>query len=233
MRIKAAVRAMAQLVVAVGLAAGVAGGQAPAAPDYVLHSGDDLSIKVFHLPELDQAVRIRPDGKISLQLLNDVQAEGVTPTALAQKLMERYGELFKEPKVAVIVTSFAEQKVFIGGEVGQPTVLPLVGNMTAMSAVIQAGGFRPSARKNQVIVIRNDGKGGVLVQTLDLNNPRQAAAGNTKLQPFDIVYVPQSRISKVDQFVEQYIRQVLPGTLTGGFSYLLGNRTAVVTPAIP
>jgi protein involved in polysaccharide export with SLBB domain len=233
MRFKAAISALAYVVVAGVLAVGVAGGQTTPTPDYVLHSGDDLSIKVFHLPELDQAVRIRPDGKISLQLLNDVQAEGVTPTALAQKLMERYGELFKEPKVAVIVTSFAEQKVFIGGEVGQPAVLPLVGNMTAITAVIQAGGFRPSARKNQVIIIRNDGKGGVTVQTLDLNNPRQAAAGNTRLQPFDVVYVPQSRISKVDQFVEQYVRQVLPGTLTGGFSYLLGNRATVITPTVP
>lgn len=233
MTFKAAISAFAYVVVAGVLAVGVASGQTTPAPDYVLHSGDDLSIKVFHLPELDQAVRIRPDGKISLQLLNDVQAEGVTPTALAQKLMERYGELFKEPKVAVIVTSFAEQKVFIGGEVGQPAVLPLVGNMTAMTAVIQAGGFRPSARKNQVIIIRNDGKGGVTVQTLDLNNPRQAAAGNTRLQPFDVVYVPQSRISKVDQFVEQYVRQVLPGTLTGGFSYLLGNRATVITPTVP
>jgi polysaccharide export outer membrane protein len=202
-------------------------------PEYVLQSGDDLSIRVFHLPELDQAVRIRPDGKISLQVLNDIQAEGLTPNALAHELTTRYAEFFKEPKVAVIVTSFAEQKVFVGGEVGQPTVLPLVGNMTALTAVIQAGGFRPSARKNQVIVIRNDGNGGRLVQTLNLNNPKDVTAANLRLQAFDVVYVPQSRISKVDQFVDQFVRQVLPGTLNGGFSYLSGNRSTVITPAAP
>lgn len=208
------------------------GAAPPARPDYVLQSGDDLSIKVFHVPELEQAVRIRPDGKISLQVLNDIQAEGLTPNALAQELTTRYAEFFKEPKVAVIVTSFAGQKVFVGGEVGQPTVLPLVGNMTALTAVIQAGGFRPTARKSEVIVVRNDGQGGRLVQVLNMNNPKDVTAASLRLQPFDVVYVPQSRISKVDQFVDQYIRQVLPGTLNGGFSYLSGNRTsAVITPA--
>ncbi len=195
---------------------------------YLLQIGDEVSIRVFNNPELDQVVRIRPDGNISAQLVNDVPAEGITPTALAELLARKYAEFYQSPKVSAIVMSFANQKVFVGGEVLQPGAIPLIGRMTALSAIIQAGGFRPSARSDQLILIRNDGQGNRTVHTIDLKHIKENASGDFPLQAFDMLYVPQSKISKADQFVDRYIRQLLPGTLTGGFTYLAGHSVAVV-----
>jgi polysaccharide biosynthesis/export protein len=196
---------------------------------YLLQIGDELAIRVFNCPELDQVVRIRPDGNISAQLVNDIPAEGITPTALAEILTHKYSEFYQAPRVSAIVMSFANQKVFVGGEVLQPGPIPLIGRMTALSAVIQAGGFRPSARSDELILVRNDGHGNRTVRSIDLKHIKENASGDLPLQAFDMLYVPQSRISKADQFVDRYIRQLLPGTLTGGFTYLAGH-TAVVQP---
>jgi polysaccharide biosynthesis/export protein len=203
---------------------------APTHPAYLLQIGDEVAIRVFHNPELDQVVRIRPDGNISAQLVNDIPAEGITPTALAAVLARKYSEFYQAPKVSAIVMSFANQKVFVGGEVAQPGAIPLIGRMTALSAVIQAGGFRPSARSDQLLLIRNDGNGNRSVHSIDLKHIKENAEGDFPLQAFDMLYVPQSRISKADQFVDRYVRQLLPGTLSGGFSYLAGHSVAVVQP---
>ena len=202
---------------------------ASTAEPYRLQTGDDIEIKVFNIPELSQEVQVRPDGMISAQMVNDIPAAGVRPSDLAAQLAEKYSEYFNKPKVSVIVKSFANLKIFVGGEVARPGVMPLVGEMSALSAVIGAGGFRPTARKDQVVLVRNDGRGGRTVQVLNLKNPKDTTVASLMLQPFDILFVPESRISKVDQFVDQNIRQVLPGTLNGGFSYLTGNRSTVVT----
>lgn len=199
-------------------------------PVYLLQSGDELAIRVFNNPELDQIVRIRPDGQISAQLVNDVMAEGLSPTTLGETLTQKYSEFYKAPKVTVIVTSFANQKVMVGGEVSQPGAVSLIGKMTALAAVIQVGGFRPSARTDQVLLIRNDGHGNRLVRSIDLKHIKENASADVSLQAFDVLYVPQSKISKADQFVDRFVRQLLPGTLTGGFSYLTGGNVAILQP---
>jgi protein involved in polysaccharide export with SLBB domain len=200
-----------------------------AATGYRLQTGDDLTIKVFNRPELEETLRIRPDGKLSLVLLPDIQAAGCTPSALEQTLTKRYAEFFQDPRVTVIVRSFANQKVYVSGEVGQPGMIALTGELTALNAVLQAGGFKNSARTDSVILLRKDEHDQPLARRLNLRDVlHKGKAGDVVLQPFDVVYVPKSRIAKVDQFVEQWVRQVLPGTLTGGFSYISGNTVRLV-----
>lgn len=219
------------VVVAVLFNAGLqAQAPTPAAvkPAYVLQRGDEITIKVFEQPELQENVVIRPDGRISVVLLDDVEASGSTVAELDARLTAGYAKFFNAPQVSVIVRTFVNQRIFVGGEVGQPGAIPIVGDMRALEAVLHAGGFRPSARLDSVILLRNDGNDRALVQKLNFKEIL-AKGGDVPLQPFDVIYVPLSRIAKVDKFIDQYVRQLLPISLQGGFLYVLRD-ALTITP---
>lgn len=206
--------------------------QAPSAPQpsvrppYVLQRGDELTIKVFNQPDLLDNVVIRPDGRISVVLLDDVDAAGLTVPELDAALTTGYQRYFKDPQVSVIVRSFTNQRIFVGGEVGKPGPVPIIGDVKALEAILLAGGFTSSARLDSVILLRNDGKDRALVQKLNFKHTL-AKGGDVALQPFDVLFVPLSRIAKVDRFVDQYIRQLIPISLTAGFTYVLGGSVVI------
>jgi polysaccharide export outer membrane protein len=193
---------------------------------YVLQIGDEVSIRVFPQQELNEVVRIRPDGRISAVLLDDMEVAGLTTRELDERLTAHYTRFFKDPAVSVIVREFANVKVYVGGEVGQPGIIPLVGNLTVVGAVFQAGGFRTTAKTDSVVLLRNDA-GTPVARRLNVEQILSTGGGDVKLQPFDVVYVPLSRIAAVDRFVDQYIRQLIPVSLNAGFSYILGDRVLI------
>jgi polysaccharide export outer membrane protein len=195
---------------------------------YVLQRGDEITIKVFRVPELEETLKIRPDGKISILLLDDIDAAGLTTKELRAKLTTGYSEFFHEPQVSVILRTGADLKVYVGGEVQQPGVIPLLGDLTALAAVLQAGGFKTSAKTDSTILIRNNGHEARIVQKLNLKDVLNNGKGDVELRPFDVVYVPASRIARADRFVEQYGRDILPVTLTGGFTYVFGGPGALL-----
>lgn len=200
--------------------------QAAARSPYVLQRGDELTIKVFNHPDLLENVVIRPDGRISVVLLDDVNAAGLTVPELDTILTTGYQRFFQEPQVSVIVRSFTNHRVFVGGEVGKPGPVPIVGEVKALEAILLAGGFTSSARLDSVVLLRNDGKDRALVQKLNFKDTL-ASGGDIALQPFDVLFVPLSRIAKVDKFVDQYIRQLIPISLTAGFTYVLGGGVVI------
>ncbi len=201
---------------------------APARPPYVLQRGDEVTIKVFNNPDLLDTVTVRPDGKITVLLLDDVDAAGLTAADLDAALTAGYSKFFREPQVSVIVRSFSNLRVYVGGEVGQPGPVSLRGDVTALEAILQVGGFRSSARMDSVILLRNDGKDRPLAQKINFKELLSKGGPDISLQPFDVLYVPVSRIAKVDRFMDQYVKQLLPISLTGGFTYLLGGRAVIV-----
>jgi protein involved in polysaccharide export with SLBB domain len=218
---------------AVMTAALQAGGQEPppaaaAKPPYVLQRGDEITVKVFNNNDLLDTVVVRPDGKITVLLLDDVQAAGLSAAELDAQLTEGYSKFFREPQVSVIVRSFSNLRVYVGGEVGQPGPVSLKGDVTALEAILQVGGFRPTARMDSVILLRNDGKDRPMAQKLNFKELLSKGGTDIALQPFDVLYVPVSRIATVDRFIDQYIRQLIPISLTGGFTYVLGDRQLVV-----
>jgi polysaccharide export outer membrane protein len=194
---------------------------------YVLQTGDEVAIRVFRLPELDETVRIRPDGRISVMLLDDIEAAGLTTRELDSRLTERYATMFKDPQVTLVVRQFANLKVYVGGEVGTPGAIALVGDLTATGAVFQAGGFRSTARLDSVVLLRNQGGDRPGVERLNMKEMLASRQPDVRLRPFDVVYVPLSRIARVDRFVDQHVRQLLPIALTGGFTYILGDRLLI------
>jgi len=197
------------------------------APEYVLQRGDNINIKVFNRPELNESVVIRPDGRVTVMLLDEIEAAGLTPARLDALITERYATYFKDPQVSIIVTSFTNQKVFVGGEVLRPGLLKMEGNLTLLGALFQAGGPIGTARLDSVVLLRDSGQGHPVATKIDVKNLLKAQGEDIELMPFDVVYVPMSKIAKVDKWVDQYIRQLIPVSLTAGFTYLAGDATAV------
>ena len=130
---------------------------ATADPNYVIGPQDVLDIDVWKEPELTRSVPVRPDGKISLALLNDVQAAGLTPTQLSEEITTKLKKFMTDPQVTVIVTQINSQRVYILGEMTRPGAYPLLPGMTVLQALSSAGGFTIFANSKKIYVLRSEG----------------------------------------------------------------------------
>jgi polysaccharide export outer membrane protein len=128
-------------------------------PNYIIGAQDVLDISVWKEPELTRSVPVRPDGKISMPLLNDVQAAGRTPLQLGNDITAGLKKFITDPQVTVVVTTINSQRVFILGEVNRAGAYPLLPNMTVLQALSSAGGFTIYASLKKIYVLRiEDGK---------------------------------------------------------------------------
>lgn len=185
---------------------------APAAVPYVLQVGDELAIKFYTNPELNEDVKIRPDGMISLQLIDDVQAAGRSPADLDAELSRRYTGELADPQISVIVRTAAGHRMYVDGEVNKPGVVDVVGGMTLYQAIQVAGGLLDTAHRKQIILIRKGPDGQSVGRSIDVRGIQRGSrpGDDIPVRPLDIVYVPKSKIATVDLFVKQYIRDALP-----------------------
>jgi polysaccharide biosynthesis/export protein len=167
-----------------------------AAANYKIRPGDTLDIKFFYNPELNEKdLPVRPDGRISLQLIDETSVLGLTPTDLRDLLKKKYEATdLRDVEVAVIVRSFSNQKVFVDGEVGLPTSVQVKGELTVMQAIAFARGLRDTAGLREVIVIRRGNQGKPEIRTVNLEKVLDGTdpGQDILLKPFDIVYVPKS-----------------------------------------
>jgi polysaccharide export outer membrane protein len=279
------------------------------APDgpYRLQPGDEIQVQVFDVTELNATVRIPPDGMISLLLLEEIEASGRTVQQLRETITAGYAKQYKNPRVSVSIRSYDNLKVYVTGNVNRPGALQLVNGLTAVQAVVQAGGVSEHAKVDEAVILRqkqdatpevvklqitqvlHNGQRDVVLQPGDViyvprsdykvfvggevlrpglvpmdtaltaiaavfhaggftenaspkdgvllrdngKNMAQVIRVNFKdalegspdvvLQPYDIVYVPKSGIAKLNQVVEQYVRRVLPFSVSAGFSYIFGS----------
>jgi polysaccharide export outer membrane protein len=197
----------------------------PAATSYRLAPGDVIDLKFTYNPELNETVTLRPDGCISLQMIGDLHADGLTPLELTTRVNERYGKLIRRPDAAVIVRNFAAQKVYVGGEVMAPGMLDLRGRLTSLQAILQTGGVRPSAKTNSVLLMRYHGDNRAEVRKLDLQRVLNGRDEDPVLHAFDVVFVPRSAIAKVGLFMEQHVNSLIPRSLM--FPYNLNTAVTV------
>lgn len=195
---------------------------------YVLQPGDALDIKFYFNPELNEHVTIRPDGMISLQLVGEVKAAGLQPTELNTILTEQYTGKLSVPKLTVIVKEFAGQKIYISGEVQNPGIYPVWNNMTALQAIIQAGGSKNTAELESVVILRYQGTETPLFMTVNLKKVLESIdySGDIPVKPYDIVFLPKTLVAKLNLMVEQYIDKLVPISRSLGLMYNL-NPTIV------
>jgi polysaccharide biosynthesis/export protein len=191
--------------------------------DYIIKPGDQLEIKFYYNSELNDTIPVRPDGKISLQLIDDMQAAGLTPHELDNELTQAYAEELKSPEVTVIVRSFSTNSVWVGGEVNQPGLIPISNDMSPLHAVFSAGGFLESAKPEAALIIRKGADNRPVPITVDLSAVMKGVRKGQsiqRLEPNDIVYIPKSAIAEANKFVHQYIENLLLFRgVNLGFSY--------------
>jgi polysaccharide export outer membrane protein len=132
------------------------GGSVQVPSNYTIGQGDNLEIFVWRNEQLSRQVVVRPDGKISLPLLQDVQAEGLTVLSLKEELTRRLGEYLENPRVTVIVNQISSYRVSVLGRVVRPGVYPITGDTTLIEAISMAGGFTEWANKRKITVITSE-----------------------------------------------------------------------------
>jgi polysaccharide export outer membrane protein len=161
-----------------------------AGPDYVIGADDNLHISVWKEPDLTTSLPVRPDGKISLPLLNDVPAAGLTPMQLADSITEKLKKYIADPRVTVVVTAMNSRRIYVLGEVLHTGAVPLLPNMTVLQALATAG-FTQFANVKGIYVLRTENGKQVKLpfnykQVVKGADPRQ----NIALKPGDTVVVP-------------------------------------------
>ena len=178
---------------------------------YHIRVGDKLSVRFYKTPELNiEDVPVRADGKISLDLIGDIQAAGIGTDELSDNLARAYSKELQEPRIAVIIRSFGGQ-VYVGGEVSKPQALNYTEGLTALEAIQGAGGFTIEASLENAVLVRRagdhyEGYRLFLKRALSGEDYTQDVA----LEPNDVVYVPKSRIANLNQIVNQYITRMIP-----------------------
>ena len=161
-----------------------------APPDYTIGADDTLHVTVWKEPEMSATLPVRPDGKISLPLLDDVQAAGMTPMQLAASIKEKLKKYIADPRVTVVVTAMNSQRIFLAGEVAHPGAMALLPNMTMLQALSSAG-FTQFANVKRIYLLRT--QNGQQTKTpfdykdvVKGNHPEQ----NIMLKPGDTIVVP-------------------------------------------
>lgn len=161
-----------------------------AGPDYVIGADDMLHISVWKEPDLTQTLPVRPDGKISLPLLNDVKAAGLTPTQLADSITDKLKKYISDPRVTVVVTAMNSQKIYILGEVLHPGATMLQPNMTVLQALASAG-FTQFANTKGIYLLRSDsGKQQKIAVHYRELLKGESIDQNLALRPGDTIVVP-------------------------------------------
>lgn len=190
------------LMVGVGLL-GCASTSLPPAPpqasspdyNYVIGPGDTINIVVWRNPELSMSVPVRPDGKLSSPLVEDLTAIGKNPTALARDIEKALGKFIRDPVVTVIVTSFVgpySEQIRVVGEATKPQILAYRQKMTLLDVMIAVGGMTDFADGNSATILRtSEGNKQYGVRIRDLVK-RGDVSANVEVKPGDVLIIPQS-----------------------------------------
>lgn len=193
-------------------------GQVHAEPasEIVLSQGDVIEIKFPYASQFNETQTIRPNGKIELQLVGEVEASGKTLSELREELIKFHSSQLKHPDLAVVVHKFNERNVYVAGEVNKPGPIDIPGRLTALEAIMHAGGFNmDTAQVKNVVVIRQSDEG----RQVYVLNFKDQLSGKLHdpfyLEPHDVIFVPRTTIANVNQWIEQHIYKILPSINAG------------------
>ncbi|OYX56221.1 MAG: polysaccharide export protein [Brevundimonas subvibrioides] len=185
-------------------------------PEYLLYPGDEIEVATPTATELTRTLRVGPDGRIALPLIGQAMAADRTLSELEYELSSAYASQLVRPVVEVTLKNAGPIKVWVDGEVRTPGVYDMNGDIDAYQAIIQAGGFLPSARPQQVALIRR-GPGSVrMMRVVDL---RQRRGEVIALRRGDVLYVPRSTLGELANFFTQ-VKAALPV----GFNYTINGQ---------
>ena len=220
--------------------------------EYLIRANDELDIKLPYYPQFNDQIRVRPDGKIQLQLAGTVRAEGMTPEELQLELHRRYAQFLKEPELSVIVRtatsqsirtamgpgrggltglqpvvsvrSFQTPQVFVTGEVLRPGMFPYAAGLTLLQVMAEAGGHLPSGDVTKLVIIRKTSD-----QTAQLLRPgltksyRNTPTRDFALAPYDVLLVPPTRAQNLAEALDKYVYKLFAPLKNSTFGYVYGS----------
>jgi protein involved in polysaccharide export with SLBB domain len=192
---------------------------------YRFYPGDEIDIAVLGAPELNKIAVVAPDGRINANLAGTLMAADRTADEIRWQLQQRYSTQLQNPTVNIAPKSFASQKIFVGGEVAKPGIYEIPGELDPLTAVVLAGGFLNSAKREETVVLRRGAGGQPYMRMFNLKTvfaQENGFAQLPRLRRLDVVWVPRSRISEVGLFTQQFLKDALPITI--GFNYQIGGR---------
>ncbi len=193
---------------------------APPPDPYLLQVGDTLDIKVRLNPELNETVIVPPDGMISTTMAEDIMAYGHTVKEIRESLTQQYKKELNDPRLSLIMRSFAPNRVYVSGEVVNPGEFVTAGpNLTLMQAISRAGGLKNSAGIKDIIIIRHKNGSAPVAYSTDYADAESGKdpSSDVRLAAYDVVFVPRSNIGDAYLYFQQYVQQFLPAAF--GLSY--------------
>ncbi len=246
----------------------------PVKKEYRLNVGDELEIRFSNHKDLDELAIVRPDGRLSLPLIGEVDVENKTPLALEKELTRLYENKLNKPKLVVIVRKYTANyyyvngskqrpafkdlddavvimrrttpmQIFVGGEVVSPTFFDYTGPVTAIQAIIKAGGAKLSGETEQVAILRREPNQEPRLiirdlttdwvdgdETIDSGGIMTSFAGDFQLHPYDVVIVPKSTIAHVKDYLDQYLYDLVPALRNSSLSFVYELKTQPQTSTI-
>lgn len=187
--------------------------------EYLLFAGDQIEVSVWRVPEVSRTVIIGPDGKISLPLLQNVQASGLTARELAESLKTLYSSRLLNPEVTVIPMTVRQPVIYVLGDVRNPSAIPYRNALTAMQAIGAAGGFLRTGAESDVTIVRLSKDGYLRAIPIEVDAGGQPgpylAIALTQLEPDDVVFVPEHGRSQIVRFISDLV--LLPTQLLLNF----------------
>lgn len=195
-----------------------------------ISAGDTLNIRFFYSPELNKTVRVRDDGKISLDLFQGIVAAGKTPEDLQKYLISIYSREFTHPEISVDLDSSERSAVYVTGEVLLPGSKALHGPETVAMVLAMSQINEKTAASKSVFLVRRDAVGKYNVYKMDVSVPSSKDL-NIQVQQGDVLLVPRKGIVKANDFVDLYIRQMIPATMGASTTVLFTPGTSTIAPA--
>jgi protein involved in polysaccharide export with SLBB domain len=199
----------------------------PAVADvpYRVQVGDLLAVRSYYDPQLNQDVRVRPDGRISLLLVGEMEVVDKTVPELTSAMTEAYGRLVEAPEVTVVLGEAVGMNVYFGGEVRTPSVHRLEGPLTVAQGLMLAGGLLEAGDPHQVILLRREDPRTFRSYVVDLDAILTGGAPDVYLRPSDVVHVPKTGIAEANKFVAQHIDRIIPQALRFAIGYTVFTNT--------
>ncbi len=182
---------------------------------YRLGVDDQIEIKFFNNDQFDQITRVRPDGRISLPILDEIFVVGMTPLQLDSVITRAFSKYIQQPQVTVFVREFGARQIFLLGQVTTPGVYDISKNMTLLHAIAAAGGLKDSAEPSSIMILRRANRTTISalrvnVKSLLKGRASTSAQLNPIVQPMDIIYVPKTYIASTSHFLGQVYDLLLP-----------------------
>lgn len=183
--------------------------------EYVMQPGDAIDISFYFHPDNNQQnLLVRPDGKVYLPLIGEVQAAGLTAPQLSQEIAKKASANLRDPKVAINIRTMNQTRIFVGGEVAKPGFVNFTPGLTAVQAAVQVGGWKDSADLKEVVLLQKINENNNEYRPTKINLAKVVELGDTKadivLGPSDVLVFPKTGIAKANLWMQQYVINMIP-----------------------